>query len=145
MNSLADLDRSELRAAVHTALRSWHASRSMTPGILDGLLIRQERPAGSSYQSNPTVSRLATNQLLLEAIETLEGQDQIGGRILRLRFADDNTLLMVANKLNVSEHTISRMQRVAIDRLAEIVYENEQAAREERANGESSDISGLRT
>ncbi len=134
MNSLGDLDRSELRAAVHAALRAWHASRSMTPGILDSLLIHQERPAGSSDQSNPTVSRLATNQLLLEAIETLEEQDQMGGRILRLRFADDNTLLMVANKLNVSEHTISRMQRTAIDRLAEIVYEREVAAREELAN-----------
>jgi hypothetical protein len=76
--------------------------------------------------------RLATNHVLLEALEQLERQDETAAQVLRWRFPDDNTLLMVAHRLNVSEHTVSRMQRAAIAQLAAILEAQETALRERR-------------
>jgi hypothetical protein len=100
---------------------------------MDELLLVQEKRGELAGSSNPTNLRLATNQVLYEAIEELETQDQTSARVLRLRFADDNTLLMVAYKLNVNEHSVSRLQRKAIGKLTGIIYEWELAVREARA------------
>lgn len=126
----------DLAPYVHAALRSWYVTESSDRDLLEGLLLVQEQRrdlAGPAGTSSPTAQRLATNQLLLEGIEELERQDQTGARVLRQRFADDNTLLAVAHQLNVSEHSVSRIQRAAIGRLAEILYNREMAAREARA------------
>jgi hypothetical protein len=134
MARLAEISPAELQPAVHSALRAWHSPGSATLDLLDALLLVQENLQLDGQRPSPTTGRLAINRVLLAAIEALEAQDQTGGRVLRLRFADNNTLLMAANKLNVTEHTISRVQRKAIGRLAEIIYEQERDARETRAN-----------
>lgn len=87
-----------------------------------------------SHPTSPTALRLATNRILLAGIEELQESDETGAKVLNQRFADDNTLLMVANKINVSEHTVSRIQRAAIVRLASILYERETEARRLRAS-----------
>lgn len=125
----------KLAPRIHEALRAWHNTETSGETLLDDLLIVRQRWQEKSdlRQASPTTLRLATNEVLFEAIEELAEQDAIGAQVLRLRFADDNTLMMVAHKQNVSEHTVSRIQRAAIGRLAEIVADHELAAREGRS------------
>jgi len=120
----------ELVPLVHAALRAWYGTDK---GLLEGLLLIQEQRRSMSSSANPTALRLATNQVLLKGIEELEVGDQEGARILKTRFADDNTLLMVAHKINSSEFTVSRKQRAAIKSLANILFEREMDARQVRA------------
>ncbi len=126
----------ELTPHVHAALRAWFLTEDTDDNLLAGLLLVQQRRQSlneapdAPISTSPTARRLATNQILLEAIEELEAQDATGAKVLRLRFADDNTLIMVAHRLNMSEHTVSRRQRASIGRLAEILYEREMLARQ---------------
>jgi hypothetical protein len=123
----------DLAPLVHAALKAWYVTGNDPQDLMDGLLLVQEQRRdlpGTAGTSSATARRLATNQLLLESIEELEKQDQKGAQVLRLRFADDKTLLAAAHQLNVSEFTVSRMQRSAINRLAEILYAREMAARQ---------------
>ncbi len=124
----------DLVPQVHSALRAWYSQAGTNEDLLSGLLLIQEERRAMSHSTSPTALRLATNQILLAGIEELASADEIGANILNMRFADGNTLLMVANKINVSEHTVSRMQRAAIVRLASILYERELEARRDRAS-----------
>jgi hypothetical protein len=115
--------------AVHDALRAWHAARDTEPTTLDDLLLVRQRRAAMPDATSPVSQRLAANQLLLEALAKLEEQDETAAQLLRWRFLDDQTLMMVSHRLNVSEYTVSRMQRLAIATLTAIIDEKERNAR----------------
>lgn len=125
-------DLKNLQSGISAALRAWHTPGGTPEDLLESLLLVQERRADVGDKDSPALLRLATNQVLLEGIEELASQDETAARVLRLRFSEGNSLLMVANKLNVSEHTVSRLQRAAIDRLAEVIHGRELALRETR-------------
>lgn len=133
MSSPYPLDRIELTRGVHAALRAWNSPGGSPESLLENLLIVRERRNSLGDRANPSMLRLATSQVLLEAIETLEEHDRKGARVLRLRFSDDNSLLMVANKLHVSEDTVSRLQRAAIEQLVDTLLAKEMALREQKA------------
>ncbi|MBX3055548.1 MAG: AAA family ATPase [Anaerolineae bacterium] len=133
MSDLLPFSKEQLQTNVHAALRAWHSTGGTQADLLADLLLVQERQTAVAQDGSPASRRLATNQVLLEAIDELETQDQTAARVLRARFIDDNTLMAVANKLNVSEHSVSRLQRVAIEQLASILYGREQTHRQERA------------
>lgn len=100
------LDLKELRSEIQAALRSGRKTCGAPEDLLASLLLVQERRADVAEDTRPTQQlRLATNHVLLDGIEELASQDETAARILRLRFPENNSLLMVANKLNVSEHT----------------------------------------
>lgn len=124
----------DLTPLVHSALRAWYSKVGTNEDLLEGLLLVQQAQGAMSHSTSPTALRLATNQILLSGIEELATSDEMGAKILDMRFADGNTLLMAANKINVSEHTVSRMQRAAIVRLASILFEREVEARRHRAS-----------
>lgn len=129
MNSESSLQLENLKQHIHAALRAWHSANSTPDNLLASLLLVQLKRQNLNLDDNPTFFRLATNQVLLDGIEKLKAQDEMSARILQLRFPDNNSLLMVANNLNVSEHTVSRLQRAAIEQLAHVIYEQEQAMR----------------
>lgn len=122
----------ELAPLVHAALRAWYAAAGSDQNLLEGLLLVQERRRSMSGSSNPTALRLATNQVLLEGIEELKGGDERAAKVLKMRFADGNTLKMAAIKLHSSEFAVSRWQRAAIELLSDILYEREMDARQTR-------------
>jgi hypothetical protein len=133
MKDVSSLDLKKLQAGIHAALRAWRKTGGTPKDLLEALLLVQERRADVAKDGSPTQLRLATNRVLLDGIEELASQDETAARILRLRFPEDNLLMMVANKLNISEYTVSRLQRTAIERLAEIIHGRELALRETRA------------
>lgn len=121
-----------MREAIHEALRAWNTQGASRPIGLDELLLVQERQAELAREGQVFGGEQAVYHLLLGALEELEQQDETAARVLRWRFVDDNTLLMAADRLNVSEHTVSRLQRAGIGRLATIIHKQEVDLRERR-------------
>lgn len=133
MKTSLSLNLPELRSNVHSALKAWHTTGNETQDLLHSLLLVQERYTFATSNNGPATLRLITNQILLAGIEELAAKNQIAAQILRWRFPDNNKLRVVANRLNVSEFSVSRLQRTAIDQLVEIIYKQEMARRETRA------------
>lgn len=126
------INQEALEAAIHEALSGWHAQAGPPKTALDELLLVQRRQEELARDGNPLALRLAANYVLWEALAMLERHDETAAHVLRWRFPDNNTLLQVANRLNVSEHTVSRLQRAAISRLAALLIREEAGLRQER-------------
>lgn len=122
-----------LQPNVHAALRAWHVAGGSPADLLSELLLVQEKRTAVAPDGSPRTLRLATNQVLLEAIEELETQDPMAARILRSRFIDKNKLIVVAYQLNISEHSVSPLQRAAIAQLTDILHGREVSRRHERS------------
>lgn len=119
---------SQLQKDIHAALNAWDDLAGTSINLLEDLLlvqIERQKKSGSS----PTTRRLAANQILKTNIDLLRQQDPLGAEILSLRFMDQETVLMVARKLDLSEDQIKRRQRVAIKNLAQIILEHEEVLR----------------
>ncbi|MBK6709648.1 MAG: hypothetical protein IPG51_04795 [Chloroflexi bacterium] len=125
------LNRDRLDKDVQQALRAWHNSGDDSADSLSYLLLVQAQMAAAPHAKGPA-TRLAVNQVLLNALEEMTTQNETAVRVLKLRFLSQHSLLMVANQLNVSEHTVSRMQRAAIDQLADAIYRQELALRDSK-------------
>lgn len=117
--------RKDLPAAIHTALRRWHTGQQeqLPWGEMLTVLLR----LAESPVPNPD---LAVKEILLEALNTLEGHaGGEGAQILRLRFLDDHTATATANRLNLTEDVVYKRQRTAVADLASIVWQAELEAR----------------
>ncbi len=125
------LNRDQLDKDVQQALRAWHNSGDDSADSLSYLLLVQAQMAAAPHAKGPA-ARLAVNQVLLNALEEIAVQDETAVRVLKLRFLSQHSLLMVANQLNVSEHTVSRMQRAAIDQLTAAIYRQELTLRDSK-------------
>ncbi len=123
----------QLTKNVHKALKAWRGISGSPDSLLESLRLVQARRSTLVGNTVPSYKRLAANRILLEGIEALEEHDQTGAQVLRLRFPENNKIMTVAHKLNVSEHTVSRLQKAAIGCLAEIIYDQETALREQQA------------
>lgn len=132
MISSPSITQKRLQTNVHAALRAWHVTGGTADNLLEKLMLVQKRRSTGAQDGSPATLRLATNQVLLDGIGELESQDQMAARVLRSRFIEKHKLMAVANQLNVSEHSVSRYQRAAIERLTEIIYGREQTLRQEQ-------------
>lgn len=128
-----ELNLEAVQSSVHKALRAWHVTGGTPDDLMANLLLVKERQAIVAGDGSPATLRLATNQILLEALEELDAQDPTGVDVLRRRFIENETLASVSYRINVSEHSVSRLQRAAIERLGEIIYGREMALRRHRA------------
>lgn len=119
----------DLPISVHTALRDWKSVNSDSDSFLEFLLLVQKQRAMLG-DTSPANLRLATNEVLLSGLNILKTQDQEGAQVLRERFANNQKIITVANQMNVSQNTVSRLQSKAIQQLAEILYTQEMSLRE---------------
>lgn len=76
--------------------------------------------------------RHATNQVLMRAIETLAETHDREAEVLRLRFLNGELVYAVANRFNISEPTVYRLQAQALDHLADVLARLEQDAHRAR-------------
>lgn len=122
-----ELESTSIHKAVHNLLRSLSGQGEAPATLLDNfLLVKQE----ASTSGVPTGRPYTTRQVVVDQLETLAAQDETAADILRWRFLNNRTLIWVAHKRNVSEYTISRMQNVAIEKLAKIIQQVEIALRQ---------------
>ena len=98
-------------------LRDWHAP-SPTNHPWQTLAL---------YAPGPSL-RAALNRLLLVGLEELAKGDAHAAQLLRMRFADEQTAQVAANRLNVVEGTIYKWQRAAVKQLAEVLRRLESEA-----------------
>lgn len=133
MKIAPNLNRKRLTQKIHSALRAWSKTHGTAEDYLEDLLLVWESRKVFEQQGQGSALRLATNEVLLSAIEALGNQDAELAEILYARFPDDLTLYAVANKLNISEFAVSRKQKAAIDTLTDILLEREALRREEMA------------
>lgn len=122
---------SKLRSDLQKALQAWYKTSGTPEDLLDYLLLVRERRQLPERHGSTASLRLATNEVLLAALNKLAQQNEGATQLLRWRFLDDETQLVVANRLGVSRSTISRLERTAIDQLADILYQRELSARED--------------
>lgn len=127
-------ERDDLPDRVHAALRAWHETGGTAHDLLEDFLLVRQRRADLSADGSPVPLRQATNQVLQEILQELERQDPRGAEVIRQRFREKKTLYQVANDLDVSDYTVSRVQRAAIEAAAEILARCEQEARRSRAH-----------
>lgn len=130
MREISEDELAKSATEIHNALRAWDVAVG-NADLLEELLLVQQKREQQPQDGSPAALRLATNHVLLDAIDELEGQDQSAARVLRSRFIERNKLLAVANQINVSEHTVSRIQRTAIEHLTKIINGRERALRHE--------------
>lgn len=112
-----------LRDAVCRAFQEWHSATPDTP-LGDLRAVRNSRYGDATLHQ-------AANQLLLNLLNKLEGQQSELAAILRLRYLDRLEVAKVANRLNLSESTVYRRQREALDWITEQLLQEERAARDE--------------
>jgi hypothetical protein len=113
---------------VRQALALWHQSDAHGSPLAQLLLWQLAHTNGASSV------RRATNQVLLDALGVLAGDDPEAQRLLELRFLREEPAQRVAHALNVVEGTVWRKQRDAISRLTEIIQAQETQAYNDRIN-----------
>lgn len=112
---------------IHQALRAYHAQHA--EDVLDDLLLAHD----AMIRQEVAMPRLITNQILLDGLDCLRRSDELAADLLRHRFLNQETALEVAHSRNVSEDVIYRRQRAGIAQLAQMIWGQEMALREERA------------
>ena len=124
--SPTELTPQRIRADLHSVLRQWAAAR-VTRCALDYLLLFQN----ALRQANGNLVK-AVDQLLTDLLATLVTENEHYAYILRRRFADNMTAQSVANELELAESSFFNLQRPALERAAELLYEQEVAVRTAR-------------
>jgi hypothetical protein len=92
-----------------------------------GLQLFEQMLTGEAGQAHQ-----ATNQILVDLVETLKESDQEGAELLSRRFFDREKMRFIANSLNMSEATAFRRQSQMIERAAALLQARELAARKQR-------------
>lgn len=112
---------------IHLALRSWHSQK--TEGALEHLLLAQQ----IKLERAGATSRLIGNYVLLNGIEELRQSDEEAADILQSRFLNQETAQAVGFRRNLSEDIIFQRQRTAIEKLAEVIWNQEQIIIKQRS------------
>lgn len=121
-----NIDLNTLHDAVYTALRQWNEPESGSSPLAPLILYRQ---AQLRNDANP---HQLTNEILLQALDALAQENPDDAGLLRQRFIEQIKVHLLAKKLNVGEATIYRRQNEAVQRLADTLYAQEQAAQTAR-------------
>lgn len=111
---------------VRKALRLWHKGAALGSPMAELLLVRQATAATGGNL------RLATNQVLHQALAELDLHHSDEADLLRARYLDADTVQLLAIRRNVAEATIYLHQQRAVDLLAAVVRSMEQTARAQR-------------
>lgn len=112
---------------IHEALRAYHAQYS--EDVLDDLLLAHDIKG----KRETATSRLITNQILVDGLDSLKQTDAEAADLLQRRFLNQETALEVAYRRNLSEDMIFQRQRVAIAQLAQVIWGQELELRQQRA------------
>ena len=113
MNHSRGFELPYLERNLRQALRQWHGPSHTASPLADLYLFRQTE---RTTHANP---RQVTNQILLQALETLRKTHESAASLLQKRYLDAMSVIQLANQLNVAESTVYTMQREAIQMLAD--------------------------
>ena len=115
---------SKLQEDIHTSLKSWHDIGKDVSPLTHLQLYRQARLSGLAS------ARRATNEILLDALDSLADEHEDNATLLRQHFLDGMLMHTIANRLNIGQSTAYRKQQEALHQLALIIQSKENQARE---------------
>jgi hypothetical protein len=104
---------------VHQALKMWNRGSSEGSPIDHLFLFQKRRHEGYSV-------RMATNEVISKVLETLQAIHPEKAELLRQRFIDGRRVFEIANQLNMSQATIYKRQKRAIEELTEVLSQLEE-------------------
>lgn len=110
------------RNDVYKAIKAWRSDVSEDSPLDYLFLVRSALAQGSPGP------RHATNQVLLRAIQRMAEVHDREAEVLRMRYLNDELVHTVANRYNVAEPTVYRIQSQALDRLADTLAVMEREA-----------------
>lgn len=111
---------------VRKALGLWHKGAALGTPLAGLLVVRQATEATGGNL------RLATNQVLLQALTELAVHHSDEAELLRVRYLDANTVQLLAIRRNVAEATIYFQQQRAVALLTAVIHQMEQSAYSQR-------------
>ena len=126
-------DPEKFKKKVHLSFRAWLKQDSSPDELLADLFLVELERRKLVLQSNLPMLRMATNTVLERAIEQLAVQDIEGADVLRWRFTNNETRQEVANRIHVSEFTVSRIQSRALDGVTAVLMAQEASERKTHA------------
>ncbi|MCS6911130.1 MAG: hypothetical protein NZM11_11295, partial [Anaerolineales bacterium] len=119
-----------MKQLIRAALRAWHTPGGTPDSLMEGLLlVHEQRQALAQAAGSPSALRLATNNVLLSGIETLELINAPEAAALRSHYLDKLKTRALANSLKLSRDQANRLLDSAIGRLSEILLHREREAR----------------
>ncbi len=120
--------------AIRSALRAWHKPDGNPENLLATLILVRDEQTTISGKVDSDVTRLATNEVLLKAIDYIhEEQKPIFAQVLQKRFIEGINAQGVATQHTYTEDTVYRIQREAIQSLALTINQWEAARRQDKA------------
>lgn len=108
---------------IHQALKSWHKQHA--DGVLDTLLLARQMRAKRDTAS----LRLVSNQILIEGLDCLKHVNPEAFDLLQRRFLNKETAREIAYRFNLGEDVIYQRQRVAIEQLSQVIWQQEMELR----------------
>lgn len=127
MNEVAYLSPATLYDDLLGALRAWRATDDVF--LLDYLLLVQAARRDAPTDNSLPARRFVTNSVLLQGLEQLKQHDQRAAVILSNRFLDSRTVTYAAGRQHISPDSLKRLQRKAIEQLADLLCRQENALR----------------
>ncbi len=117
---------SQLQKIVYRALKLYSQNSSDEIPFSELFVFQQKQ------QDKAASARQASNQFLYSLLEVMQKSYRKDAELLGRRFLDEETTREIAWSLNVSEATVNRQQKQAIQILARILQRQEMEARDRR-------------
>lgn len=118
-----------LREEIFEVLKRWQDATVVPPTLTQLYLVhRADRSAGAT--DYPVIV-----ELIRDSLDRLAQQDERLARLLRLRYLEGVSVLEACGTLSVAESTLYSLQKEAIDRLTQVIWEKENQLRREARSG----------
>jgi hypothetical protein len=133
MEPLLPLDQNQLQTTVHEALADWTKPGHGGVDLSAQLLLVREELASRLVEDKEYTARRATYAVLDKMIDQLAKRDEIGAKVLRLRFFEGEITRQVAARLHASPDQVNRWQKSALANLTAVLMDREMTLRQERS------------
>lgn len=120
-----EFSQTRLREDIFEVLKRWQDATIVPATLLQLHLVhRWRRPAGATHY--PVIV-----EIIGDSLDLLAQQEQRLAHLLRFRYLEGASVIEACNAFNVAESTLYALQKEAVDRLTQIVWEREYQLRNE--------------
>ena len=120
-----EFSQTRLREDIFEVLKRWQDATVVPPTLTQLHLVhRLRRPVGDTYYP-------AIVEIIRDSLDLLAQQEQRLAQLLRVRYLEGASVLEACGAFNIAESTLYSLQKEAIDRLTQVVWEREYQLRKD--------------
>jgi hypothetical protein len=120
-----EFSQTRLREDIFEVLKRWQDATVVPPTLTQLHLVhRLRQPVGATYYP-------AIVEIIRDSLDLLAYQEQRLAQLLRLRYLEGASVFDACRVFNVAESTLYSLQKEAIDRLTQVIWEREYQLRRE--------------